>query len=362
MAPALIERGVDLHLALLTDRQGLVPEVQRCGVVVHDLSTEHSLLGRARRLRQLCDSVRPDVLHATLWDAVVPCQLVARRARVPLVVTWASVGYSAQFASGARRKFTAVLWIDRLLARLSGCWFQAVTPGVADANGSLLQVPTDRIRVVGRGRPDVSPPTPNLEELRSDLALDPGSIVLVSVGRHEPVKDHVTLIRSCAIASEYQPGIRLLVAGRDGASTSAVRAEIVELGLERVVTLLGQRNDVEDLLSLADIFVSSSRSEGAAGGVIEAMRAGLPIVSTEVVGQRGILVDGENCLLAPVGDAEALARCILRMVGDEGLRSTLGRAGRVTFDERFTLSAAAERTVEMYREVAASSRNDSEST
>lgn len=356
-APTLIEQGVELHLAVFTDRQGLVPAFERAGGVVHDLSPSNSMPERYRRLRRVIDAVGPDLVHATLWDAAVPAQLAARRSRVPVLVTWANVGSFAR-GDGSERswKLQVVHRADRVLAQVSGAHFHAVTPGVAQLNAAGFGVPAERVHVVERGRPvvEVGGGIGDADALRQELGLVPTDRVVLCVGRQEEQKDHVTLVRAAAALAERHPEVRVVLAGREGHASARIGRAIVESGVGDRLVLLGHRDDVPALLGLADVFVLSSRYEGAAGSVIEAMRAGLPIVSTDVSGLQGILSDGDNALVVPVGDPQALATGISRVLDDAELAGRLGVGARTTFDERFTLDRAVQGLHALYRTLAAS--------
>lgn len=362
LAPILIARGVGVHLAVLTERQGLVPQLERAGVVVHDASAAGSMLSRYRALCRILDAVNPDIVHASLWEAAVPAQMAARRQRVPIVVTWAAVGSSIGYSTTVPAwKLGAVRWADRALARISGCWFQAVTEGVAQENGRALRVAPRRIRVVERGRPELSASKCPLDDLRAELDIDCDDRVILAVGRHEPVKDHVTLVRAAAVARRSIPRLRVLIAGRDGTSSTALRSEIERLGLDDAVKLLGQRDDVGCLLLLADVFAMTSQSEGAAGAVIEAFRAGTPVVATDVAGQRGILVHGHNALVVPVSSPMELASSLLEVLENPSLARRISAVGRSTYEQRFTMSRSGDAMLDLYRDVVAHAQKSSRS-
>lgn len=350
-APGLIQRGISLDLVVFTERQGLVPELERAGVVIHDRSSCTTWWSRARALGEVIAATRPDVVHATLWDAVVPAQIACGR-RVPLVVTWAGIATWACPARDVDRWKRSVLrTVDRVLAGWSGTRFHAVTEGVADLNASALGVRRSHVSVVERGRPEPAGLSgAESSELRRQLGLHEDERVVLAVGRLEPVKDHVGLIRAVGRLPDGHPGVRLLIAGRDGSASEAVTAAAE--ASTAVVSLLGQRDDVPSLLQIADVFVMSSRREGAAGAVIEAMSVGLPIVATDVEGQRGILRHRENALVVPVGDAPALAGAIAELLDDPGLAERLGGAARRTYEERFTLDAAVDGLTAMYHQIA----------
>lgn len=357
-APGLIDRGVEMHLAVLTERQGLVPAFERAGGYTHDLSDCSSVVARYRALLEVIRKVAPDLVHATLWDAVVPSQLAARRSRVPLLVTWAGIGpWARGDTAGDAWKVRAVHLLDRAMARLSRCEFHAVTEGVARVNARGLRVPQSRVHVVERGRPDLDvPPDEELDLLRADLGLEPDERIVLCVGRHEAQKDHVTLVRAARLSVASMPEIRVLIAGRDGHATPAIRDVIRELDAGDFLALLGHRDDVPSLMAAADLFVLPSLHEGAAGAVIEAMRAGVPIIATDVVGQRGILENGTNSIVVPVSDPSALAAAMSRVLADPDLADRLGSAGRATFEQRFTLDRAVEGLESLYKQVVADGR------
>lgn len=133
--------------------------------------------------------------------------------------------------------------------------------------------------------------------------------VIVTAGRLLPVKDHSALLRAFALLRTKRPA-RLVIFG-EGPLEGALRAEALELGIGEQVLMPGYVNNPAACYAVADLFVLSSRSEGFGNVLIEAMEAGVPVVSTDAPhGPRDILVDGELGLLVPVGDVEALARAM----------------------------------------------------
>jgi glycosyltransferase involved in cell wall biosynthesis len=177
---------------------------------------------------------------------------------------------------------------------------------------------------------------------------------VITVGRLAAPKDTVTLVRALARV----PGrpFRATIVG-DGPDRPAVEAEIRAAGLEGVVELAGERQDVPDLLADADVFALSSRSEGAPISVLEAMAAGLPVVASAVGGVPEIVAHGATGLLVPPGDAAALAEALEQLLADPALRRRLGEAGRERVRERFDLTELRRAHVELYaRELARAGR------
>ena len=167
----------------------------------------------------------------------------------------------------------------------------------------------------------------------------------MTVGRLQAPKDPITLVRALAeLGATGRGGDR-----RRRPRPAAVESEVRRLGLESVVRLAGERDDVGELLAGADLFVLSSRSEGLPLSILEAMAAGLPVVASSVGGVPELVVEGETGLLVPPGDPHALAAAMERLLDDPALRRRLGAAGRTRVSEHFDLAVARRAHLDLYR-------------
>jgi glycosyltransferase involved in cell wall biosynthesis len=174
---------------------------------------------------------------------------------------------------------------------------------------------------------------------------------LITVGRLRAPKDPLTFIRALAAVS---PTPQAVVVG-DGPGRAEVEHEVERLGLAGSVVLVGERDDVPELLADASVFVLSSTSEGLPISILEAMAAGLPVVATAVGGAPELVVDGETGLLVPPRDPAALAAAIEKLTSDAGLRRRLGDAGRARAEARFDALAFRRAHLAAYRTVLAAS-------
>ena len=173
-----------------------------------------------------------------------------------------------------------------------------------------------------------------------------GPVTLLSVGRLRAPKDFRTLLH--AMAALDRGTARLRIAG-DGPDRAELEHEIARLGLGSVVELLGTRDDVDELLAGADVFVLSSASEGLPMSVLEAMAAGLPVVASAVGGVPELVRDGETGALVPPGDSAALASALRTIVADPALRERLGEAGRRRAEQEFSLARFEREHLALYR-------------
>jgi glycosyltransferase involved in cell wall biosynthesis len=134
--------------------------------------------------------------------------------------------------------------------------------------------------------------------------------------------------------------VRLVVIG-EGERKAELLALAEELGIDGRTTFLGVRRDVPELLPGFDIACLSSMYEGLPITLIEAMAAGLPIVTTNSGSVSDLVEDGKEGFLVPVGDVATFADRIERLARDESLRRQLGKSGRVRVENAFTIEHTA---------------------
>jgi sugar transferase (PEP-CTERM/EpsH1 system associated) len=173
-----------------------------------------------------------------------------------------------------------------------------------------------------------------------------GCRVVGTVGRLAAVKDQRAIILALAHIFRESPQqrqtLRCILVG-DGPERAALTVAIAQHGLEELVWLAGDREDIPDLLACMDVFVLPSLGEGISNTVLEAMATGLPVIATRVGGNPELVQDGVTGLLVPVADVPALAAAIVALADDPCLCERMGRAAvqRVTteFDWERTVSA-----------------------
>jgi glycosyltransferase involved in cell wall biosynthesis len=177
----------------------------------------------------------------------------------------------------------------------------------------------------------------DIRRVHNELSVSGGEIFLLSVGRLRYQKGHDILIRALPNVLEKFPNVVLLIAG-EGVLRQELQAEADRLDISNRVQLLGVRNDIYSIMSLADLFVFPSRFEGMPNALLEAMGYGLPVIATAVQGVDEIIRDGENGIIIPLDDPEALSDAILRLLNDPDERRRLGRAAQETIEKEYTLN------------------------
>lgn len=175
-------------------------------------------------------------------------------------------------------------------------------------------------------------------------------ILVGTAARMDPVKDLATLLRGFARCAD--PALKLILAGT-GREEPRLRALAKRLGIADRVFFPGWVEDMDRFYAALDIFALTSRSETFPYALTDAARYGLAVIAAAVGGVPELVEDRVTGCLFPPGDADALARGLDRLAGDERLRARLGAALREKAENRFSLAAAAERQREIYRQVLA---------
>jgi glycosyltransferase involved in cell wall biosynthesis len=287
---------------------------------------------------------RTDVLHAHMFGSNVWGTILGRLARVPVVV--AHEHNWAYDKSGLRP------FLDReIVAR-----FCTTFVTVSEASRQLMieheGIDSRNIVVIANGV--ASRTRGDGARVRRELGIPKHAPVVGSVGNLRAEKAYEVLIRAAVrLRSIVGPEVKVLVAG-EGPQRAALERLVDECGVGGTVVLLGMRSDVPDLLAALDVAVCTSDYEGSPLTVMEYMEAGLPVVATRVSGVVDVVSDGENGLLVPPRDSEALAVATAQLLGNASERAKLGRRGRELRRELWSLDTWIRRIEELYERLLAS--------
>jgi len=345
---ALAARDHGHHPAIITSGRGpLIDGFRQAGVpvfVLRHLTAPIRPWSDVRALgevRAALAEVQPDLVAAHSSKAGILGRLAGRSLRLPVVFTvhgWAfTPGVPGPRAAVYRR-------LERMVGPLAN---RLITVSEFDRRLALEAriAHADRIVTVHNGMPDVA----------SDLRADPRRMRprIVMVARFEPQKDHATLIRALGGLSAQSWELDLI---GEGPGMPAMRALAAELGIADRIRWLGQRMDVQRLLAEAQIATLITNWEGLPLSILEAMRAGLPVVASDVGGIAETIRDGETGYLVGRGAVEQVRNRIGRLLEEAELRGSLGAAGRSLYERQFTLEHCVTRTLAVYQSVVAEKR------
>ncbi len=287
-----------------------------------------------RKLIALIEAEQIDIVHARsrvpAWIAFFAC----RRSRATLVTTCHGY-YSMHLFSRAMGWGKRVIAISEVIGRHM----------VQD-----FKVPPEFVRIIPR--------SVDLSKFRIARAAKTAGApkVITMIGRITPLKGHPYFLKAMAQVVRKMPNVRIQIIGDAPVKKKAYKEELLlltkRLGLSSHVEFLGNRRDVPELLAHSDCLVLSTITQEAFGRVIlEAQAAGVPVVATKVGGVVEIIEDNKTGLLVLPKDPDAMARAVLRLLGDRNLVDHIVEQSQKRIDERYTLKHMAEATLKVYGEV-----------
>ena len=350
--------GPALHAALLTTRldparfetllvagregetEGSMIDLGRIGSDlalrrVASLGREISPIDDVRSFGELlgiCREFKPDIVHTHLAKAGAVGRLAARASGVRTVVhTFHGTVFREYFGSLKSKGFLAV---ERGLARLSTRLI-AITPrqrrelielGLGDER-KVIEIPLGL---------DLGPFLEPLDafEARARLGLPLDRPVVTLVARLVPVKNIPLFLKMVSLLDR---DVVAAIVG-DGEERASAEREAARLGIAERCRFLGWQSDVRAVYAASDVVALTSLNEGSPVSLIEAMAAGRPVVATAVGGVPDVVGDAVSGLLAPSGDAEALARAVMSLVRDPQRRERMGAEARSAAYPRYDVS------------------------
>jgi glycosyltransferase involved in cell wall biosynthesis len=333
LAPGLEARGNDVLVATLRERGRYYEELREAGVATTfvGMRSRWDVRGfvRALRLRH----TRPDVVVTQSIDAHIVGHAIARRSDAAHVaIEQGGPGiHTSRHRRGLRRLVAPR--VDRVIPVSASQVPELVRLGYKESS----------VRVIPNGS---APPatTRHVEDIRNALGLGADDVVALLVASLRPEKRPDVFVEAVGLARARDPRLRGVIAG-DG----PLRERILSSATNGDVLLLGERQDVADLMTCADVVCLSSDVEGIPLALVEAMALGRPIVATDVGGVTEVVEPSSTGLLVPAGDPAAFSKALLELADDAAKREAMGARAFERFQRNFT----AEQMIDRYAAVLA---------
>lgn len=349
LATHLPRDDFDVHVAVLT-RSGPWREcLEQAGIPVHDIRKRWKVDPLAyRKLARLLKHLRPDILHTWIFAANAYGRMAGRHAKVPHLV--------AAERCVDQWKVWHELAIDRYLARRTDSIVTNSSGVVAfyehqnipahqfTVIPNAVEVPSEKAYHAARHGELYQ----KRAELLAEYELPENAQLIGAIGRLWPQKRYKDLIWAAELLKVIRPDSHLLIIG-DGPQRMELLRWRDNLDIADRVHFLGHRNDVDQLLPHLAVFWIGSGYEGQSNAVLEAMSWGLPIVASDIPGNRDLVVDQQTGYFFEVGDRAGLARVTNQLLDDPDLARSLGEAGRQRVASEFSLKQMVDRHVALYR-------------
>lgn len=307
-----------------------------------------------QRTRELCRRLGADILHCDnthtspllgAWLAGVPVRLWTKHAMEP--------AFEAVRKPSLRQRLAPSLWLSiglatRVLAISRAIEQELLGLGAPRRKLLVMALPIadDRAAVITRA------------DARISLGCEPGDFVFSTIGRAVPVKGWDVLLQAFRATVDGLPRARLLLAGSTGArderaTFESLQRQVATLGLAGRVRFTGHVTDIAPVLTASDAFVLPSRSEGYSLALLEALAAGLPVVSTRVGIAPEVVIDGRNGFLVEREDAADLAGRMVAVGRDPLLRERHAGTGSPAIPGVPTVPQHAAALLKLYEELLA---------
>ncbi len=339
LAAGLPREMFDVHVVLLTRRGPRQAELDAAGVPT-------TLIGKRMkadptayfRLRATLRRLQPDIVHTWIFAANSYGRAAAASLNVPVII-------------GSERcvdlwKTSRHFWIDRYLARRS----HAITTNSEGVRRFYAEqgIDPELFEVIPNGVEPLAGGPVDRQEAARRLGLDPRRHWIAAVGRLWPQKRYRDLIWAAEMLDTMRGDTTLLIVG-EGPQQQELLRHRDAVSDDRRVRFCGHREDVTDWLPHCAAYWIGSGYEGQSNSVLEAMRAGLPVVASDIPGNRDLVVPDQTGFLVPVGDAAAFARETQHLLEHPAERDQLGQAARQRIAEAFTVEQMVARHAALYQ-------------
>ncbi len=295
---------------------------KQLGGKIFSLDVPQKLYNEPRSFSKLVSFLKeykPDVVQTHVLKANLMGSMAARMAGVPVVI-----GTEMTLKDTAPSRFGRVR--DRFIQPLTSLALQRCDSFVVTSEFIRKEWQSS----FGPKSFDVVYPPFNLEKYQAAMQLKRGKSAgnkIGFIGRLSDEKSVDKLLEAMKIVVSKKPEARLFIVGT-GPLEATLKEYSKSLGLEKYVEFTGYKSNVFEALRELDIFVLSSRTEGAPIVILEAMAMGLPVVATSVGGNPEMVEDEKTGILVPPQDPSAMAAALMELLGDGKKVAAMGEAGR----------------------------------
>ena len=305
-----------------------------------------------KELKNIIDINRYDIIHCHTPMGGALGRLAAREARNNgTKVIYTAHGF--HFYKGAPIISWLVYYpVERWLARYTDI---LVTINKEDYNRAkkFKKVRVEYVPGVGIDTDRFENVKTDKEKKRESLGIGNDEFMILSVGELNKNKNHQMIIK--AIARLNNRKVKYVLCGQGPLKNELIKLS-QDLKVEKQVRFLGFRDDVSEIYKVADLFVFPSYREGLSLSLMEAMSSGLPVVCSNIRGNKDLIKDGEGGYLINLDNIEGFREAIKKLVDNDSLRKKMGRYN-TTLVEKYSIDCIIEKMVDLYTELLSNSNN-----
>lgn len=290
----------------------------------------------ALNLYKKLKNISPDILHCHSSKAGALGRVIGKILGVPIIY-YTPHAYIFQNPDMNKLKRNVYIWIEQILSKYTTSKTINVSNGEKEVATKSRLGDQDNFLVIPNGVGDLRLLNQErIDELKREFRITPNDFIVGNIARVDEQKDPFTFIEIARLTLKQNPHIKFIYVG-DGSLLDECRKKVKSMSLESKVLFIGFSEETDYLLNIFDVFLTTSKYEGLPYSLIEATRASLPIVATNIVGNNEIVRDEENGFLYSLDN---LSQCIHKLdllINNEILRKTLSINSYNIYKKSYTL-------------------------
>lgn len=326
------------HVVVLTRSGPLESELKERGVHVHFVEKKGKLDPTALlRLTKKLREIAPDIVHTWLFAANSYGRVAARRANVPVLI-------AAERCVDPWKRW----WhhaIDKRLLKSTDA-IATNTTAISDFY-NRHGIPKELFEVIPNAILPATKSELGKEELFQQLGIEPRRFVVGAIGRLWEQKGYKDLIWAAELLRVATEDVWLVIFG-DGPDRDKLLKFRDQIGAHRSVRMMGHRENAAEYIAAFDLLWNGSLYEGQSNTILEAMMQGVPVVASDIPGNRDLVVPGETGQLFPLGNVDELTRHSYRLLHDDEKREGMGIRAREFVEQEFSLEKMLRSYAELY--------------
>jgi glycosyltransferase involved in cell wall biosynthesis len=341
--------GIEQRLAVSPDGGNLRERLRAIGTEVDEVDMAKGWKWSAlATLIRVMRKYQPDIVHCHGFRAGLYGRIAAKLASRKMITILTVHGFH-YFYYRNRLKKKALMLLERLMRPLTDCVIAVSKTDWQHLVGCKV-VSKKKSRLIINGIPAFATKGLGRDEIRTRLGLRDAYPIIATVARLHVQKGVIYFLEAIPFLLKFFPSATFLVIG-DGPERAGLERTARDLNILHSLRFLGNRDDINDLLSIVDVFVLASLWEGLPLSLLEAMRAGVPIVATDVDGNRDAIENGVSGLLVAPMNSEQLAKAVMQILSSPDLMNSLIKNGNIRFNAGFSLINMLEKTRQTYMEL-----------
>jgi glycosyltransferase involved in cell wall biosynthesis len=344
-------KGFEVGVAANTDNSDL-NKIEELGVTIHHVPFSRSVFNKGNLISyQIIKKIMRDyhILHLHTPISSFITRMASSKGHT---VIYCAHGFHFN-ENGSRAANTFYKLVERLAGARTNKLIVTNKDDIAAARTIIAPEKIDYVNGVGLDQHiyDIDRYTEqNKLNSKFELGLDHNKKIITHIAEFNQNKRQIDIVRACEILKDKTQNFTILLVGT-GEDAEAVQNQIQESHLEQHIQCLGFRKDISNILSITDIGLLVSIREGLPRSLMEMMAMKIPIIATDIRGNRDLIENGENGYLIPIKDPQLLADKCLHLLTNDHQSEKFGKAGREKIENYFSLEKVLHQMEKVYIEL-----------